>query len=319
MPTFTKISLIFWYSLVLSNRGVKGDGGGVGDGKANLASHEYFLSDPHQHWYIRCPPFLSSTVTATKSEWAESVSWWFSSSQLQRKFSHLLNLTSQHKFFFLGAPSRWRGTQSCSLSAQAQLRPPWAQELYATSQREQFPPAQEGRGGPSALTEHHLMSQSSSHPSWRRMFSLLRRMVNWTGKADSCSTGSPPPPSPPPPPSQPPSVSSVSPAHHLVPASAASLQIWSCCYLVQCLTDINFVNSRISSSGLWDLFKMYSWGLRGSFGMPMELKNPDSRQIRETSRGKSLSWALFIMWMPIYILIYITLSKHNMFTVVLNA
>ena len=95
MPTFIKISLIFWYSLVLSNRGGEEGRGGVGDGKANLASHEYFLSDPHQHWYIRCPPFLSSTVTATKSEWAESVSWWFSSWQLQCKFSLLLiSLTS---------------------------------------------------------------------------------------------------------------------------------------------------------------------------------------------------------------------------------
>ena len=102
--------------------------------------------------------------------------------------------------------------------------------------------ALEENGGLSTLMEHLLMSQSSSRLSWRRMFSLQGRTGVWTGRADSCSTGSPPPPSPPPPPSQPPSVSSVSPAPRLVAASAANLS-WSSFYLLQCLTDIHFVNS----------------------------------------------------------------------------
>ena len=103
--------------------------------------------------------------------------------------------------------------------------------------------ALEENGGLSTLMEHLLMSQSSSRLSWRRMFSLQGRTGVWTGRADSCSTGSPPPPSPPPPPSQPPSVSTVSPAPRLVAASAANLSTWSSFYLLQCLTDIHFVNS----------------------------------------------------------------------------
>ena len=106
--------------------------------------------------------------------------------------------------------------------------------------------ALEENGGPSTLMEHQLMSQSSSRLSWRRMFSLQGRTGAWIGRADSCSTGSPPPPSPPPPPSQPPSVSTVSPAPRLVAASAANLSTWSSFYLLQCLTDIHFVNSQIS-------------------------------------------------------------------------
>ena len=105
--------------------------------------------------------------------------------------------------------------------------------------------ALEENGGPSTLMEHQLMSQSSSRLSWRRMFSLQGRTGAWIGRADSCSTGSPPPPSPPPPPSQPPSVSTVSPAPRLVAASAANLSTWSSFYLLQCLTDIHFVNSKI--------------------------------------------------------------------------
>ena len=106
-------------------------------------------------------------------------------------------------------------------------------------------PAQEEKGEQSTLTEHQLMSQSSNCLSWRRMSSPLGGTGKWTGRADSCSTGSPPPPSPPPPPSQPPSVSPKSHARRPVPASADSLWAWSCCYLSQCLTDINFVTSKI--------------------------------------------------------------------------
>ena len=39
--------------------------GSIGEGKINLASHEYFHSDPHQHWYIRGRFVFTSTVTAT--------------------------------------------------------------------------------------------------------------------------------------------------------------------------------------------------------------------------------------------------------------
>ena len=67
----------------------KGGGGGRdGEGKINLASHEYFPFYPNQHWYIRGRFVLASTVTATESEWAESVCLWFFSWQLQRKFSY---------------------------------------------------------------------------------------------------------------------------------------------------------------------------------------------------------------------------------------
>ena len=140
-----------------------------------------------------------------RSGWAESVFWWSSSWLLQSKFS-CFTFSNLPTFVSLaGAPSKSSDTQSCSLSAQA--LPPQLFQLLQCAMYHQLPwlPALGEKGGQSALMEHSWISQMLSRLSWRRVFGPPRSWA-WTGRASSCSTGSPPPPFPPQPPSPPPSV-----------------------------------------------------------------------------------------------------------------
>ena len=98
----------------------------------------------------------------------------------------------------------WRGSQSCSLWAQAQQQALYRLHPCAMQRRaHRRAHALEEERDQSKLTESHL--QMSNPLSWTRRFSLPRT-PSWTGRAGSSSTGSPPLPSPLPPLSPPPLV-----------------------------------------------------------------------------------------------------------------
>ena len=141
----------------------------------------------------------------------------------------------------------WQGSRNYSMYRQVRPHRPWAQALFATYlARLHLVPVWEGSGGAWCLMAKLWMDLPWILPRPGKPGGQQRCSLPRARRAGSSSTGSPPPPSPPPPPSQPPSVSTVSPAPRLVAASAANLSTWSSFYLLQCLTDIHFVNSQIS-------------------------------------------------------------------------
>ena len=135
----------------------------------------------------------------------------------------------------------WRGSQSCSLWAQAQQQALYRLHPCAMQRRaHRRAHALEEERDQSKLTESHL--QMSNPLSWTRRFSLPRT-PSWTGRAGFSSTGSPPLPSPLPPLSPPPLVYLVKLFALQVVVqliSVDSLQNWFCFMYLHCLTDIYF-------------------------------------------------------------------------------
>ena len=120
----------------------------------------------------------------------------------------------------------WRGSQSCSLWAQAQQQALYRLHPCAMQRRaHRRAHALEEERDQSKLTESHL--QMSNPLSWTRRF-RLPRTPSWTGRAGSSSTGSPPLPSPHPPPTPPPLVYQRLNVLQVVSPSVDSLQSLLC-------------------------------------------------------------------------------------------
>ena len=135
-----------------------------------------------------------------RQDFQKIICWRAQGYSRKRLITSFFTFTVHNTFFFHSHRSGWAESFSggfllggCRVSFLfSPFQPPYIFFLLPNNQQ-------------SALMEQSWISQMLNRLSWRRVFGPPRSWA-WTGRASSCSTGSPPPPFPPPPPSPPPSV-----------------------------------------------------------------------------------------------------------------